>query len=100
MNSAALLDALTTIAQIEESSEAQIANEVRQTIGTLPPQARKQDPRDIPAKKVTGYLKLLVRAGAANPRPPIETALRQRGLNIMEIAGRSTPGPRRRKRTP
>ena len=37
------------------------------------------------AKKVTGYLKLQVPAGAANPSPPIGHALGQRGLNIMEF---------------
>lgn len=37
------------------------------------------------AKKVTGYLKLQVPAGAANPAPPIGPALGQRGLNIMEF---------------
>src|SRR5260370_809803 len=36
-------------------------------------------------KKVTGYLKLQVPAGAANPSPPIGPALGQRGLNIMEF---------------
>ena len=35
------------------------------------------------AKKITGYLKLQVPAGAANPSPPIGPALGQRGLNIM-----------------
>jgi large subunit ribosomal protein L11 len=37
------------------------------------------------AKKVTGYIKLQVPAGAANPSPPIGPALGQRGLNIMEF---------------
>ncbi len=37
------------------------------------------------AKKVTGYIKLQVPAGAANPAPPIGPALGQRGLNIMEF---------------
>lgn len=37
------------------------------------------------AKKVTGYLKLQVSAGQANPSPPIGPALGQRGLNIMEF---------------
>ena len=37
------------------------------------------------AKKVTGYLKLQVPAGSANPAPPIGPALGQRGLNIMEF---------------
>jgi large subunit ribosomal protein L11 len=37
------------------------------------------------AKKVTGFLKLQVPAGAANPSPPIGPALGQRGLNIMQF---------------
>lgn len=37
------------------------------------------------AKKITGYLKLQVPAGAANPSPPIGPALGQAGLNIMEF---------------
>jgi large subunit ribosomal protein L11 len=37
------------------------------------------------AKKVTGYVKLQVPAGSANPSPPIGPALGQRGLNIMEF---------------
>ncbi|ADM10049.1 50S ribosomal Protein L11 [Parvularcula bermudensis HTCC2503] len=37
------------------------------------------------AKKLQGYLKLQVPAGAANPSPPIGPALGQRGLNIMEF---------------
>jgi large subunit ribosomal protein L11 len=37
------------------------------------------------AKKVTGFIKLQVPAGAANPSPPIGPALGQRGVNIMEF---------------
>jgi large subunit ribosomal protein L11 len=37
------------------------------------------------AKKVTGFLKLQVPAGSANPSPPIGPALGQRGLPIMEF---------------
>ena len=37
------------------------------------------------AKKITGFVKLQVPAGAANPSPPIGPALGQRGLNIMEF---------------
>ncbi len=37
------------------------------------------------AKKIIGYLKLQVPAGAATPSPPIGPALGQRGLNIMEF---------------
>ena len=37
------------------------------------------------AKKITGYVKLQVPAGQANPSPPIGPALGQAGLNIMEF---------------
>jgi large subunit ribosomal protein L11 len=37
------------------------------------------------AKKVQGYIKLQVPAGAANPSPPIGQALGQQGVNIMEF---------------
>jgi large subunit ribosomal protein L11 len=37
------------------------------------------------AKKITGYIKLQVPAGAATPSPPIGPALGQRGVNIMEF---------------
>ena len=37
------------------------------------------------AKKIEGYLKMQVPAGAASPSPPIGPALGQRGLNIMEF---------------
>ena len=37
------------------------------------------------AKKIQGYIKLQVPAGAANPSPPIGPALGQRGVNIMEF---------------
>ncbi|MFC3712037.1 50S ribosomal protein L11 [Sphingoaurantiacus capsulatus] len=37
------------------------------------------------AKKITGYIKLQVPAGKANPSPPIGPALGQRGVNIMEF---------------
>ncbi len=36
-------------------------------------------------KKIQGYIKLQVPAGAANPSPPIGPALGQRGVNIMEF---------------
>ena len=35
------------------------------------------------AKKITGYIKLQVPAGKANPSPPIGPALGQHGVNIM-----------------
>jgi large subunit ribosomal protein L11 len=37
------------------------------------------------AKKMTGYIKLQVPAGKANPAPPIGTALGPQGVNIMEF---------------
>lgn len=37
------------------------------------------------AKKVTGYIKLQVAAGKANPSPPVGPALGQHGVNIMEF---------------
>ncbi|MFL6850656.1 MAG: 50S ribosomal protein L11 [Sphingomicrobium sp.] len=37
------------------------------------------------AKKITGYIKLQVPAGAATPAPPIGPALGQRGVNIMDF---------------
>jgi large subunit ribosomal protein L11 len=37
------------------------------------------------AKKVTGYIKLQIPAGKANPSPPVGPALGQRGLNIMQF---------------
>jgi large subunit ribosomal protein L11 len=55
------------------------------------------------AKKILGYIKLQVPAGAATPSPPIGPALGQRGVNIMgfckefnartESMGRGTPLP-------
>jgi large subunit ribosomal protein L11 len=37
------------------------------------------------AKKITGYIKLQVKAGQANPSPPVGPALGQHGVNIMEF---------------
>ena len=37
------------------------------------------------AKKIDGYIKLNIPAGAANPSPPVGPALGQRGVNIMEF---------------
>ena len=37
------------------------------------------------AKKITGYIKLQIPSGKANPSPPIGPALGQRGVNIMEF---------------
>jgi len=37
------------------------------------------------AKKITGYIKLQIPAGKANPSPPIGPALGQAGVNIMEF---------------
>lgn len=37
------------------------------------------------AKEISGYLKLQVRGGAANPSPPVGPALGAKGLNIMDF---------------
>jgi large subunit ribosomal protein L11 len=37
------------------------------------------------AKKITAYVKLQVKAGEANPSPPVGPALGQKGVNIMEF---------------
>ncbi len=37
------------------------------------------------AKKIEGFIKLQIKAGQANPAPPIGPALGQRGVNIMEF---------------
>jgi len=37
------------------------------------------------AKKITGFIKLQIPAGKANPSPPVGPALGQKGVNIMEF---------------
>ena len=37
------------------------------------------------AKEVSGYVKLQIKGGQANPAPPVGPALGQRGINIMEF---------------
>ena len=37
------------------------------------------------AKKIDGYIKLQIPAGAANPAPPVGPALGQHGVNIMDF---------------
>jgi large subunit ribosomal protein L11 len=37
------------------------------------------------AKKIDGYIKLQIPAGAANPAPPVGPALGQKGVNIMDF---------------
>lgn len=37
------------------------------------------------AKKITGYVRLQIKAGEANPAPPVGPALGQQGVNIMEF---------------
>ena len=49
---------------------------------TAPPWHQGQDRM---AKKITGYIKLQIPAGKANPSPPVGPALGQRGLNIMQF---------------
>ena len=40
------------------------------------------------AKKISGYINLIIPAGSANPSPPIGPALGQHGVNIMEFCKR------------
>ena len=37
------------------------------------------------AKEITGYIKLQIPAGSANPSPPVGPALGQKGVNIMQF---------------
>ena len=37
------------------------------------------------AKKITGFIKLQIQAGQANPAPPVGPALGQHGVNIMDF---------------
>ncbi len=37
------------------------------------------------AKEISGYVKLQIKGGQANPAPPVGPALGQRGVNIMEF---------------
>ena len=39
----------------------------------------------MPPKKITGYIRLQIPAGQANPAPPIGPALGQHGVNIMDF---------------
>ena len=36
-------------------------------------------------KEISGYIKLQIKGGQANPAPPVGPALGQRGINIMEF---------------
>ena len=36
-------------------------------------------------KEISGYVKLQIKGGQANPAPPVGPALGQRGINIMEF---------------
>ena len=45
------------------------------------------------AKKITGYIKLQVPAGSANPSPPIGPALGQRGVNAAPDRHHGLCGP-------
>src|SRR5204862_8078890 len=56
----------------------------RRPPGSLGPGTTAQGAASM-AKKISGYVKLQVPAGSANPSPPIGPALGQRGLNIREF---------------
>ena len=40
------------------------------------------------AKEITGYVKLQIKGGQANPAPPVGPALGQKGVNIMDFCKR------------
>ena len=42
------------------------------------------------AKEITGYVKLQIKGGQANPAPPVGPALGQRGINIWSFVKRLT----------
>ena len=44
------------------------------------------------AKEVTGFIKLQIKGGAANPAPPVGPALGSKGLNIMDFFNAATQG--------
>ena len=44
------------------------------------------------AKKISGYIKLQIPAGQANPAPPVGPALGQQGVNIMEVCKQYNAG--------
>ena len=74
--------------QVEKATEGcQPASERSATDGVNRGAARRFAPAGgkTMAKKVAGYIKLQVKAGQANPSPPVGPALGQRGLNIMEF---------------
>src|SRR4051812_43551204 len=50
------------------------------------------------AKKITGYIKLQVPAGAAHPPPPTGPALGQRALAIMEFCKHFNAQPKKMER--
>src|ERR671916_284546 len=58
-------------------------------LGVLPPPGgmlRTLTPKKYNmAKEITGYVKLQVKGGQANPAPPIGPALGSKGINIMEF---------------
>src|SRR5690606_33384764 len=64
--------------------QAFVPNTGNATSGSLRSGACTREVNDM-AKKVTGYIKLQVPAGQANPSPPVGPALGQHGVNIMEF---------------
>ena len=64
-------------------SPAPVRRGARRGSGPPGPRQHREQEEGRMAKKITGYIKLQVPAGKANPSPPIGPALGQRGLNIM-----------------
>ena len=51
----------------------------------MPGNDRKNEESTMAKKKVTGFVKLQIPAGAANPAPPVGPALGAQGVNIMQF---------------
>ena len=49
------------------------------------------------AKEISGYLKLQIKGGAANPSPPVGPALGSKGLNIMEFCKQFNARPQKKQ---
>jgi large subunit ribosomal protein L11 len=71
-------------ARVSDPQEADLPS-IHGTVNSEEPQGARTREENPMAKKVVGYIKLQVKAGQANPSPPVGPALGQRGLNIMEF---------------
>src|SRR5262249_55208762 len=66
----------------EDDDSSATTPTLKNKVGDRPPQLAESK-RSSMAKKVTGFVKLQIPAGKANPAPPVGTALGPQGINIM-----------------